>query len=171
MQAPGLNQADKIDLKKTLLWACEKSEKPLRTLQGQRGYYLDPIFNEVRSSTKKRRRSEKKSFWLLCMPYFSLGKYATKVLSQKSSSHPVRTLLQSQYPSVSKERDMQQAVSLAAETPNDYCYHVPQLWSLIVNGSKFLISLSFYKIMCLKVLRATYYVRTNGHTETMPQQN
>lgn len=137
MQVPGLNQADKIDLKRTLLWSCEKSEKPLRTLQGQRGYYLAPIFNEVRTPNKTRRQPEKKSFWLLCIPYFSLGKYSSKVLSKSSSSHPVRTLLQSQYPSVSKERDMQQAVSLAAETPKDYCYHVPQLWSLIINDSTY----------------------------------
>ena len=97
---------------------------------------MEPTFNEVRIKTNKRHKPQKKNIQLLCIPYFSLDRYTSQVLPQKSALHPVRTLLQTQYPSVSKERDMQQAVSLAAETPKDYCYHVPQLWSLILNDSK-----------------------------------
>lgn len=55
------------------------------------------------------------------------------------SSYPARTILQLRFPSESKERDMQQAITFAPETPKDFCYYAPQIWSLILDKSKFLI--------------------------------
>lgn len=70
------------------------------------------------------------------MPYYSLEKYMSPDLLPRPTSYPARTILQLRFPSESKERDMQQAITFAPETPKDFCYHAPQIWSLIVDESK-----------------------------------
>ncbi|KAF2836198.1 hypothetical protein M501DRAFT_255269 [Patellaria atrata CBS 101060] len=65
---------------------------------------------------------------------FQPGKYPATVdkLSAKSQIHPKRTLLQTRYPSARRERDMQQAVCKLPSTPKDHCFHVNQIWSLVL---------------------------------------
>lgn len=52
----------------------------------------------------------------------------------------MRTLVQTQYPSASPERDLQQAVRNMGYGKDRECFHVPQLWMLVVDNGKLFIS-------------------------------
>jgi hypothetical protein len=72
----------------------------------------------------------------MSLPYFSLEKYAYQKVGDKSTSHPVRTLLQSHIPSVGRERDINQVASKLPNVPEEFCFHVPQLWCLVIDGGE-----------------------------------
>jgi hypothetical protein len=72
----------------------------------------------------------------LCLPYFHLDEYTANAEDPKSAKHPPRTLLQSFMPSTTHDRDMEQVVCKLQFAPDSYCYHVSQMWCLILNESK-----------------------------------
>ncbi|ESZ93269.1 hypothetical protein SBOR_6369 [Sclerotinia borealis F-4128] len=74
----------------------------------------EPFHDEAPSAETKSR----KLTWL-CLPYFSLQKYASSDL--QPSSHPPRTLLQIRQSMTPKERDLKQA---------DFVNHFFELWPL-----------------------------------------
>lgn len=71
----------------------------------------------------------------VCLPYFSLESYSSL---DNASGFPVQTLLQTQFPRVAKARDMQQAVCRNKQVPAGYCFHIAQLWCLVIDNCKFL---------------------------------
>ena len=138
MESSDLNEDDKTTLKNLLLKTCEDFEKPISTLQGQGGHFRLPSFIESIKKINKQDLPKKKKIRLLCIPYFSLEKYTSRELPSGSSGYPVRSLLQLSYPFDSRERDMQQATALAGTSSEGCCFHVPQLWSLVIENSAFL---------------------------------
>lgn len=72
----------------------------------------------------------------LCVPYFSLEKYSGLLSASTVSSFPIETLLQSEYARTTEERDMQQAVCKNGEVPDGHCFHIAQLWCIVLDNSK-----------------------------------
>lgn len=72
----------------------------------------------------------------MCLPYFSLQKYAENLSGLPSSSHPIRTLLQSHFSFAQKGRDMQQAVCKLSGTPPEHCFHIAQVWCLVLDDGE-----------------------------------
>jgi hypothetical protein len=68
----------------------------------------------------------------VCLPYFSLELYSRL---DTSPDFAAQTLLQSHYTRVARARDMQQAV--CQEAPEGHCYHIAQLWCLVVADGVF----------------------------------
>lgn len=76
---------------------------------------------------------------LLCLPFFSLEPYKEDrltALNHKSTVHPLRTLLQSQYSHVPSYRDRDQA-AWKLRPAEGKCFHVNQVWCLVVDDSKY----------------------------------
>lgn len=89
---------------------------------------MDPHF--ISNSSRGQHASASS----LCFPYFSLDKFgANKTGAGGSFLHPIRPLMQSYTASAKKEQDTQQAVSSFSETPKDHCFHVAQLWAILVD--------------------------------------
>lgn len=85
------------------------------------------------SSREIRRRAPS---YFCCMPYLSLEPLAAHQFSVTSDSHPMKTLVQTRYPSASPKRDLQQAIRKMGYGKDRDCFHVPQLWMLVVDSSE-----------------------------------
>ncbi|KAL8791931.1 MAG: hypothetical protein Q9195_005507 [Heterodermia aff. obscurata] len=123
----------------------DQFEKPLPIPGKTVGKYLQPNvafrrfpLSDDTSGERDISRQEVSVIWL-CLPYFWLAPYSTSAPLQKSSSYPLRTLLQSWHMSTPKNREMQQAICDLDYPKEDYVIHVPQFWCLII-GDKTLIT-------------------------------
>jgi hypothetical protein len=75
----------------------------------------------------------KKATWI-CLPYFCIEEYSNRSISEHGT-HPTRTLLQTRISSAPRARDMEQAVCKAPKTDHGHCFHVAQLWCLVLDQS------------------------------------
>ena len=72
----------------------------------------------------------------VCLEYFRLRAYSGLSAAASQAFFPSQTLLQAHYSRTSRERDLEQAVSFLGIAPSDQCFHIEQLWCLVL-GSKF----------------------------------
>ena len=104
---------------------------------------MEPGLLQVRldadSAAKTKDTPARTATWL-CIPYFSLQKYGGPLSGATSGSFPTRTLLQEQYSGVSAERDMQQAVCQTGHVPPGMCFHVAQMWCIVLDDCLFAFS-------------------------------
>lgn len=70
------------------------------------------------------------------VPYFSLNKYSDDISKLGQGAHPMRTLIQARFALVDKRRDMQQAVCCLSNSEPDVCFHISQIWYVIVGDCK-----------------------------------
>ena len=103
---------------------------------------MDPscIQREVPSKGSRRQTTTRRTATWICLPYFSLEPYSA--LDGTSSGFPPQTLLQAQFSGVRRERDMQQAVHRIKQAPPGHCFHIAQLWCLVLDNCAYLPSLS-----------------------------
>ncbi|KAK4149610.1 hypothetical protein C8A00DRAFT_18724 [Chaetomidium leptoderma] len=71
----------------------------------------------------------------VCLPYFSLEPYSGLLGANSTKSFPTPTLLQARYPRTARNRDMQQAVCQQKGVSRGLCFHISQLWCLILDNS------------------------------------
>ncbi|UKZ62641.1 uncharacterized protein TrAtP1_003881 [Trichoderma atroviride] len=104
--------------------------------QGAKVGYMEPkcIQVPIQSTGKKPSESSHAVKWI-CVPYFSLHQYSESPSTSNPAIFPDQTLLQSQYSRSGKERDMQQAVCQLGQVQRGDCFHISQLWCLIVGNS------------------------------------
>ncbi len=72
----------------------------------------------------------------LCMPFFILKQYSGLLAGSNLASFPSQTLLQAQYSRTTQQRDMGQAVCELGIANKGECFHIEQLWCLVVGDSK-----------------------------------
>ncbi|KAI8725082.1 hypothetical protein NCS52_00078400 [Fusarium sp. LHS14.1] len=123
----------RADVKKT----CAKSRiNP----KGARVGYLDPKSIEVPLKTLKQGTTATNDVvtgsarWI-CIPYFSLEKYSGLLAASNTSLFPPQTLLQVQYSQIAEPRDMEQAVCRLGNADRGECFHISQLWCLVIDNS------------------------------------
>jgi hypothetical protein len=73
------------------------------------------------------------AMWI-CLPYFALQKYSGLLSGTSPSSFPIQTLLQAQYARNTQQRDMLQAVCQSGNAPSGQCFHIAQLWCLVLGN-------------------------------------
>ena len=101
---------------------------------------MEPFFfQETVSSNSKSKSRRTRTITVMSLPYFSLEEYAYQKVGDKSTSHPVRTLLQSHIPSVERKRDINQVASKLPNMPEEFCFHVPQFWCLVIDGGESIV--------------------------------
>ncbi|OIW34428.1 hypothetical protein CONLIGDRAFT_566188 [Coniochaeta ligniaria NRRL 30616] len=134
----GLSDADNHGLNRLLADVKKYSIKSIPTSNGSNVKHMEPGLLQVRLDADNAARAKnmpaRTATWL-CIPYFSLQKYAGPLSTATSGSFPTRTLLQEQYSGVSAERDMQQAVCQTGHVPPDMCFHVAQMWCIVLDDS------------------------------------
>jgi len=137
IQSPELTPSEKGMIKQHLRRLRNQTEKPLVTPVGYQGRYMEPTMIQelnLQSATSKSHLDT--SVIALCLPYFLLDEYSSNSEVPKSAKHPTRTLLQSSISTTAQERDMRQAVCKLSVKQTGYCFHVSQLWCLILNDSE-----------------------------------
>ncbi|KAK4043881.1 hypothetical protein C8A01DRAFT_12591, partial [Parachaetomium inaequale] len=71
----------------------------------------------------------------ISLPYFCLEPYSGLLGANSSKSFPTPTLLQARYSRTARNRDMEQAVCQQKGAPKGLCFHIAQLWCLILDDS------------------------------------
>ncbi len=110
------------------------------TLGGMKVRSMMPgIFQEPVPRDSLERTSKSGTVTWMCLPYFCLQEYSSSLSTLPPTSHgahPMRTLLQAHFALTPKRRDLQQAVRHVSDTPPEYCFHIAQVWCLLLNDSK-----------------------------------
>lgn len=71
----------------------------------------------------------------MCIPYFTLEPYSgLEEVADDPSAFPIETLLQAKFSRSSKKRDMHQAICEDKEAPAGSCFHIAQVWCLIIDN-------------------------------------
>ena len=115
---------------------------------GKRVGYMEPRFLEKPVSTAKNDDaataddSSKGTVKWFSIPYFVLKEYAGLLVASTPDVFPAVTLLQALYSRTTEQRDMDQAVRQLGIGEKKDCFHIAQLWGLVVQNSKFISSTS-----------------------------
>ncbi|KAG8526373.1 uncharacterized protein KY384_000366 [Bacidia gigantensis] len=135
-QIQALTKVQKTGLHSFLGRVQRKYDKPVQTSLDVSARYMEPShLEDTLPPEPQGKDSASRTVTWLCLPYFSLESYAGQMPGSRSSSHPIRTLLQFRHLQVKKARDLQQAAMFQAATPSDHCFHVAQIWSIIIGDS------------------------------------
>ncbi|OTA69317.1 hypothetical protein K449DRAFT_428757 [Hypoxylon sp. EC38] len=120
-----------------LLAEVKKTSVKVRpTSKGNTVRHMDPRPVRVTIPPDGRSKGQtSRSLTWLCVPYFSLEKYSGLLSASTASSFPIETLLQSEYARTTQERDMDQAVCQNGEAPEGFCFHIAQLWCIVLDNS------------------------------------
>ncbi|KAK4198538.1 hypothetical protein QBC40DRAFT_283526 [Triangularia verruculosa] len=112
--------------------------KQIQTSNGSYVRHMEPKFLQLPlpfdPSLKQQCFANRTISWI-CLPYFSLEKYSGLLAAESSSSFPVETLLQAQFSRATKDRDMQQAVRQLKGAPAELCFHISQLWCIVLDNT------------------------------------
>ncbi len=105
------------------------------TPKGIHGMEMEANVAEGIVSQKGGGRGRKQRLLLVCIPYLHLTAYSPELSSDSTHLHPMKTLLQSNYSGVSKQRDLRQVVCALGIPQKDHCFHITQLWCLVISDS------------------------------------
>ncbi|KAK4171864.1 hypothetical protein QBC36DRAFT_364939 [Triangularia setosa] len=112
--------------------------KQIQTSNGSYVRHMEPKFLQLPlpfdPSLKEQSFANRTITWT-CLPYFSLEKYSGLLAAETPNSFPVQTLLQAQFSRATKDRDMQQAVRQLKGAPTELCFHISQLWCIVLDNS------------------------------------
>ncbi|KAH7171172.1 hypothetical protein EDB81DRAFT_851830 [Dactylonectria macrodidyma] len=134
---------DLSDLEKravTRLRASVKgSLKARHNAKGTKVGYVDPRSIEIPLKSLTRgnatRGAPAGSARWICIPYFSLDQYSGLLSASNISLFPAQTLLQAQYSRTNVQRDMEQAVCQLGNANRGECFHIAQLWCVVIDNS------------------------------------
>ena len=137
---PGLTSNEKARLQNTLANIKRDFVKQVQTLQGTYVRSLEPKFRHDPLISDGKPQSDQGVTWV-CLPYFSLEPYSGLLGAQQNTKFfPTPTLLQARYSQTTRERDMEQVVCQRQGDPQRQCFHVSQLWCLILDNCELPIS-------------------------------
>ena len=139
----------------------QKCEHQISTSGNTKGKYLDPIFAATKPSRTPGTGKRTLSVQFLCIPYFLLQHLPSLDTSTSSEMHLLRTLLQTQYPSTSGKRELQQVVCQLDRAGRRQGFYVPQLWCLIIDNGEIVHSLYIISYAA-ELIRHTELLITSG---------
>ncbi|KAG9229285.1 hypothetical protein BJ875DRAFT_202844 [Amylocarpus encephaloides] len=141
----GLTDLQKAGITRLFKRIRKNCDKPIHTSNGSNVRFMAPTILSTPIGPEPREQREKsqgeRSIIWMCLPYFLLQKYAGVNSGLPPASHPVRTLLQTHSSFAQKKRDMQQAVCKLPGSRQEHCFHIAQVWCLVVDES-FLVTCS-----------------------------
>ncbi|VBB79618.1 Putative protein of unknown function [Podospora comata] len=134
----GLTKSERQGVADLIARVKRQSIKQIQTSNGSYVRHMEPKFLQMPvpfdPSLKEQSFANRTVTWI-CLPYFSLEKYSGLLAAENASSFPVQTLLQAQFSRATKDRDMQQAVRQLKGAPAELCFHIAQLWCIVVDNS------------------------------------
>jgi hypothetical protein len=136
LRASHISSRDRKMIKQGLSTVRMKYERPIWTQDAAMARYLDPFifyeFSQPSSSTPGLGRK----VTIVCFPYFLLDEPSRQIELLSHSNHPPLTLLQTLSSSIALERDMQQVVCGSPLGQKTRCFHVSQLWGVVLDDRK-----------------------------------
>lgn len=133
------NDAQRTAIAKLRADVQKGSVKARMNPKGARVGYVDPRIVEVPLERRKKKgnlsEEANKSVKWICLPYFALEPYSGLLAASSTSFFPPSTLLQGQYSRTGQQRDMDQAVAQLGCAPKGTCFHIEQLWCLILDNT------------------------------------
>ncbi|KAH8689136.1 hypothetical protein BGW36DRAFT_77825 [Talaromyces proteolyticus] len=137
---PNLNITQRTAITKLLRKVEKKFDSPLQVADRPVIRIMEPGFLPTSEwpddygPVKKEAASPTTATWI-CFPYFCLDQYQGLFANIKKGAHPMHTLLQMRSSLVNEKREKQQAVCQISENSKKLCFHVGQLWCLILDDS------------------------------------
>jgi hypothetical protein len=101
--------------------------------------FLQEPYEANEKLTKKSAGKKRYATWW-CLPYFYLDKYSGDHSGAKSGQHPLQTLLQARFVSTKEGRDKQQASCQVLDGKPLPCFHIAQLWCVVLDQCMYCIS-------------------------------
>ncbi|KAK7931229.1 Mg2+ transporter protein- CorA-like/Zinc transport protein ZntB [Apiospora marii] len=143
VRVAGLGSAELYALAKLFTQIKREAVKARRTTEGDTVRHMEPKSISVPIPTDDSQplargggstSSQRYMTWV-CLPYFSLETYGGPLSAESNTLFPIETLLQSQYTRTTATRETQQVHYRSNPTSGDKCYHIAQLWCIIVDKS------------------------------------
>ncbi|KND90120.1 hypothetical protein TOPH_05226 [Tolypocladium ophioglossoides CBS 100239] len=133
------SEAERTAIAKIRADVKKHSVKSRQNPKGSKVGYMDPRWFEVPLKSAKKKLtpgyvSPGSARWV-CIPYFSLQQYSGLLSASNLASFPPQTLLQAQYSRTPQPRDMEQAVCQLGTVRRGECFHIAQLWCLVLDNS------------------------------------
>jgi hypothetical protein len=110
--------------------------KTVQTSDGKYVRYLDPKLRHEPLNQNGKPVGSQSVTWI-SLPYLCLEPYSGLLGANSSKSFPTPTLLQARYSRTARNRDMEQAVCQQKGAPKGLCFHIAQLWCLILDDCKY----------------------------------
>ncbi|KAK8005581.1 Mg2+ transporter [Apiospora arundinis] len=145
-ETESLSQAELHALKKLFTQVKREAVRSRLTPEGKSVGHMDPKTLRVAIPADESRPapqgsnhagSRERHITWACIPYFSLETYTDSSAVQSKTQFPVETLLQNRFARTSKAREKQQVVWQRGQSGGDECFHIAQLWCVIVDKCKY----------------------------------
>lgn len=144
VRTAGLGSAELYALAKLFTRIKREAVKARRTAEGETFRHMEPKTTSVLIPTDDSQStargtgtiSTQRYITWVCLPYFSFETYGGPLSAKSNTLFPIETLLQSQYTHTTTAREMQQVHYRSNQTSGDKCYHIAQLWCIIVDNCK-----------------------------------
>jgi len=130
-----LTDSERSDIKALIVEVERKNVKPMKTSGGLHKFMKPGVISrllQMDEAAKGRVSSPRTVSWFN-IPYFLLKKYSSAAHS--ANSFPIQTLMQANYSQHLMARDMQQAVCQMNDAPSEHCFHIAQLWCIVLENS------------------------------------
>lgn len=135
---PGFSEQEKAALTKLRSHLRKNLIKARYNPKGEKVGYMTPKHVDIplaasRGQDEKASSSAGSVRWI-CLEYFSVRKYSGLSAASNQAMFPSQTLMQAHYSRTSRQRDMEQAICSLGNAGEGQCFHIEQLWCLILNS-------------------------------------
>jgi hypothetical protein len=141
----GLTTVQRTAIFKLLRKVKNKYDSPLKVANHPSIRIMQPGFLtgvvwpvEEQTATQRNNRTTATNVAWICFPYFSLDQYQGLFSNPKKGAHPMHTLLQTRSSLISMKREIKQAVCQVGDNEDKLCFHVGQLWCLVIGDCEFI---------------------------------
>ncbi|KAK1723977.1 uncharacterized protein BDZ83DRAFT_579540 [Colletotrichum acutatum] len=144
-----LSESEQNDIRKLLSDVRKNFSKTIRTSRDTTVKHMEPSHLELAlqrgGDQAKGSTTRKRSVTWLCIPYFSLEEYSGILATGNPGAYPPLTLLQLAFSRNSQKRDMLQATRQIGNGGENMCFHIRQLWCIVLDNSLLITCGSMYE--------------------------
>ncbi|EFQ35288.1 uncharacterized protein GLRG_10432 [Colletotrichum graminicola M1.001] len=143
-----LSEKEQTDIRKLLSDVRKNYSKTVRTSSETTVKHMEASYLQLplqQGDQEKNSQYGKRTVTWLCIPYFSLEEYSGVHATGNPGAYPPQTLLQSAFSRNSKKRDMLQATRQIGNGESDWCFHIRQLWCIVLDNSLLITCGSMYE--------------------------
>ncbi|KAF9879715.1 hypothetical protein CkaCkLH20_02526 [Colletotrichum karsti] len=132
-----LSEHEQNDIRKLLSDVRKNYSKTVRTSRQTTVKHMEPSYLQLplQGGDSSNGLKTKRSATWLCIPYFSLEEYSGIQAADNPGAYPPQTLLQASFSRNSEKRDMLQATRQIGNGDKGTCFHVRQLWCIVLDNS------------------------------------
>jgi hypothetical protein len=133
----GLTDSERAGIENLIASIKRDQVKIIQASNGRSVRHMEPKFRQQTLSSERSPREQTltpRTVTWLCLPYFSLEPYSGLLGADNPKAFPNQTLLQAKFTRTARTRDMQQVVCGQQGAPKGFCFHIAQLWCLVLDN-------------------------------------